>query len=383
MRIAIVGAGAAGTAMLDQLASHSSRLGGAEVVVFESSPLLWKGNAYRPDTVHALVNGPADAMSIRAAEPGHFSQWLGLTESQAGSSFPARSVYGDYLEHTAVEAMKVLAASGVRVAVLKESVCSIQDQRPNLILTIGTGQKMEFDRLALCVGGIGSSDPVRFFGKGNSARDPYPLNSLVDGIGPECRVGVIGSGLTAVDTVLALRAHGHKGSITLSSRSGKLPGIRHVHSAKREPRFLRRSNLENAEEFPRSNRSCLLPAAPIQLSGDHFCHGAEAWSILRSRASRPREDDSGRSLGIASSRTPARRQSTPWTALRSSSPSTPTPANRSRAITPTPSRASTSTTSNAYACCTESRCFAPRRRCSRHSGSRPRWARTMRLRTRR
>jgi uncharacterized NAD(P)/FAD-binding protein YdhS len=48
-------------------------------------------------------------------------------------------------------------------------------------------------------------------------------------------VAVIGSGLTAVDVALSLAAHGHRGRISLLSRSGVLPAVRQrpVHHALR------------------------------------------------------------------------------------------------------------------------------------------------------
>jgi uncharacterized NAD(P)/FAD-binding protein YdhS len=54
------------------------------------------------------------------------------------------------------------------------------------------------------------------------ARDPRSADAL-EGVGRDATVLVVGTGLTAVDVVLALRADGHRGRIVLVSRHGLLP----------------------------------------------------------------------------------------------------------------------------------------------------------------
>jgi uncharacterized NAD(P)/FAD-binding protein YdhS len=54
------------------------------------------------------------------------------------------------------------------------------------------------------------------------APDPWESGAL-DEIPPSGEVVVVGSGLTAIDMVGALRRRGHRGTITLVSRSGRLP----------------------------------------------------------------------------------------------------------------------------------------------------------------
>jgi uncharacterized NAD(P)/FAD-binding protein YdhS len=63
-------------------------------------------------------------------------------------------------------------------------------------------------------------------GAAGYVRDPYPLRQSLAEVPEQARVAIVGSGLTAVDVVMALRARGHQGPITLVSRHGLLPAVR-------------------------------------------------------------------------------------------------------------------------------------------------------------
>jgi len=58
--------------------------------------------------------------------------------------------------------------------------------------------------------------------------DPWTLD--YSAVSSRADIALIGSGLSAVDAVLALDAHGHSGSIQLFSRTARLPGV-HVKAA--------------------------------------------------------------------------------------------------------------------------------------------------------
>jgi hypothetical protein len=54
--------------------------------------------------------------------------------------------------------------------------------------------------------------------------DPWRPGAL-GGIGPEDPVTIVGSGLTAIDVVLSLAEHGHRGPVVLVSSHGLLPAV--------------------------------------------------------------------------------------------------------------------------------------------------------------
>ncbi|WP_410659280.1 FAD/NAD(P)-binding protein [Amycolatopsis sp. lyj-112] len=228
MDIAIVGAGAATVALLDTLATTAA--GPTAITVFEPSPQLWRGRPYGPDLDTVLVNSPPALMSIRHADFGHYSAWLGgrgaaHLDQLLGQPLVPRALYGGYLEHTAEAALATLRERGVAVRVVARRVTAIARSGERLTLRTDDGQGHEADRVTLCVGG---GPPQDHYGLGRAAgfvADPYPLARTLDRIPARSSVAVIGSGLTAVDVVVSLAAHGHTGPITLVSRTGLLPHV--------------------------------------------------------------------------------------------------------------------------------------------------------------
>jgi uncharacterized NAD(P)/FAD-binding protein YdhS len=77
--------------------------------------------------------------------------------------------------------------------------------------------------------GVGMGEPGDGYGLRASpgfVADPYPLARSLDGVPTPASVGVLGSGLTAIDVVLGLLSVGHRGPVRLLSRTGVLPAVR-------------------------------------------------------------------------------------------------------------------------------------------------------------
>ncbi|MGW6274583.1 FAD/NAD(P)-binding protein [Streptomyces sp. NPDC055060] len=228
MDIAVVGAGAAAVALLDGLAATAD--GPGTITVFEPSPHLWRGRPYGPDLDAVLVNTPPALMSIRASDVGHYAAWLGARgadhlDDRLGQPLVPRALYGDYLAHTAETALAALRAAGRRVRVVRGRVTGAVRSGARWSLRTEDGGAHEADHLALCVGGGTPHDHYGLAGAPGYVDDPYPLARTLDRVTPGDGVAVIGSGLTAVDVVVALAAREHTGPITLLSRSGVLPHV--------------------------------------------------------------------------------------------------------------------------------------------------------------
>ncbi|MFF7244510.1 FAD/NAD(P)-binding protein [Embleya sp. NPDC008237] len=234
MDIAIVGGGAAAVGLLDALAGTEGNAAGGgtgTITVFEPSPHLWRGRPYGPDLDAVLVNTPPALMSVRGGDFGHFAAWLGERGAEhidplLGQPLVPRALYGEYLVHTAEKAVAALGEQGRPVRVVAARVTDIAARSgPRPVLRTDDGQEYRADRVALCVGGGTSPDPYGLAGQAGFTADPYPLAGTLDRIAAGDDVAVVGSGLTAVDVVVALAAHGYPGRITLLSRSGVLPYV--------------------------------------------------------------------------------------------------------------------------------------------------------------
>lgn len=231
----IVGGGPSAVCLLDALARTDSAPGG--ITVFEPSPHLWRGRPFQPDMRTARVNIPPEGMSVRFGDTGHFQRWLEMRDRTTGSGadhadpfsgarFVPRAVFGDYLEQSAHAALSRLRERGWRIDLIRQRVDSATPGVDRVTLQTARGRRVTVGRAVLCVGAGRPADTYSLAGAPGFVRDPYPLSSRLTGIDTTRDVGVIGSGLTAVDVVLALAARGHQSRIQLLSRSGVLPGVR-------------------------------------------------------------------------------------------------------------------------------------------------------------
>lgn len=233
--IAIVGGGGGAVCLLDAL----SQIPGppAAVTVFEPSDRLWRGRPYQRDADCIVVNLPSRAMSVRGGDPRHFDRWLTDRRWQPGdprdlgpydvAAFPPRALFGEYLETVARHATARLDECGWRVRLVRERVVHAAPGAGGAVLTTEPGTRHRADRVVLCTGAGGPHDGFGLRGpEAGFVPDPYPVSETLAGIDPQDTVAVLGTGLTAVDVVLALRAGGHRGPVYMLSRHGVLPAVR-------------------------------------------------------------------------------------------------------------------------------------------------------------
>ncbi|MFD8498824.1 FAD/NAD(P)-binding protein [Amycolatopsis sp. NPDC059657] len=224
MRVAVIGGGAGLVSLLDSLLARAGELpAGLELDVFEPGDLA-RGGAFGPDLDSALINLPNSAMSIRDHQRGHFADWLRLRGDSGDHdlSFAPRRVFGDYLADQLARCRAEAEAWGWRVTVRREVVVAVSDV-PGGMLVRGD-EARRYDQVVLCVGPGSAADPYALAGEPGFHR-PYPLASVLPRVASRARVLIVGTGLTAVDTVLGLLELGHEGPITMASRRGVLPGV--------------------------------------------------------------------------------------------------------------------------------------------------------------
>jgi uncharacterized NAD(P)/FAD-binding protein YdhS len=172
-------------------------------------------------------------MSIRHNDHDHYASWLGTRgEAQAfldpwlGQPLVPRSLYGEYLAHTAEKAIAELRERGWRVSVVTAAVVGATAAAGGrLALRTGDGREHVVGQVALCVGGGTPHDHYGLAAAPGFVGDPYPLARTLDEVPLDGDTAVIGSGLAAVDVAVSLAARGHTGRISLLSRTGVLPYV--------------------------------------------------------------------------------------------------------------------------------------------------------------
>jgi uncharacterized NAD(P)/FAD-binding protein YdhS len=197
----------------------------ARVAVLEREPRRAPGVAYGACDPHHLLNVPAGRMGVVAADVSAFHRWLGSHAAGAfePGDFVPRTMFGKYLNE---EIRLRLAPHRERAWLVRGHVTRLDVTASGVTVGLADGRVSQA-RAALLSPGIppgrvpwhGITDGVR---PDQLVPDPWREGSL-DGVAPDAPVVIVGSGLTAIDVVLGLRARGHRGTITLVSRNGRLP----------------------------------------------------------------------------------------------------------------------------------------------------------------
>jgi uncharacterized NAD(P)/FAD-binding protein YdhS len=225
--VLIVGGGFSGLMTLVHVAEHAPA---ARVALIERRPAHAPGVAYGAcDPVH-LLNVPAGRMGATSQDVGEFFSWLEARhpgQFQAGS-FAPRSLYGKYL----LELVRArLAQAWPRIALVRQSAVHI-DHAPNgSVVRCADGALCRASSVVLALGlppaptpwgaAVDESAPATDLSNALVA-DPWAAG-VFDGVPSQAPVVIVGSGLTAIDVVLALRTRGHQGRITMISRNGRFP----------------------------------------------------------------------------------------------------------------------------------------------------------------
>ncbi|WP_406167391.1 FAD/NAD(P)-binding protein [Streptomyces canus] len=225
---AVVGAGAAGSAVAVQLCETAARRGSPlDLVLIDPAPEAGRGTAYATQDPRHLLNVPAGNMSCYPDDPGHFVRWL-CRHGEPGvtaADFVPRHQYGSYLADVLGRA--IIAAHGtVRVRRLRTRAVGLTRRGTTTVVALADGTELSADAVVLATGpqpqGTGwVPDGLR--GSERLVADPWAPGALDEILADPCRgdVLLVGTGLTAVDVALA--ADRQDRTVHAVSPSGRLP----------------------------------------------------------------------------------------------------------------------------------------------------------------
>ncbi len=210
--VAIVGGGFSGCAVAAQLARTSAA--DLSLALFEPGD-LGRGAAYGTPHAELLLNTRAQAMSAFGDDPQHFVRWLGGRAKPA--DFASRRLYGEYLNDTARQTF-----ARPNFAAVRNRIAAIERTGDGFVLETATGTRLRANAVVLATGNPLPEDD--FLPRGVREHPGYvadPWRCDYRRIGGH--VLLIGSGLTALDALVALEACGHRGSVHVVSRHGRFP----------------------------------------------------------------------------------------------------------------------------------------------------------------
>ena len=229
LKIAIVGAGFSGTALV--AAFHRLSQQPVEIILIEKSGNFGAGDAYSTPFPFHLLNVRAQDMSALEDEPGHFVNWLDssptvakqLNPSQAiGEQFVPRFLYGDYLKQL-LHTIQSDSSSKISLTLKADQAVDILPSIDQATVVLKGQQTFCVDKVVLA---LGNNPPASF---------PFPVSSEMkcihnpwDYLSPKQitkdeSVLIVGTGLSMIDAVLTLKHQQHQGKIYAVSRHGLLP----------------------------------------------------------------------------------------------------------------------------------------------------------------
>ncbi len=229
--VAIIGAGFCGSMLAVRLAGPG---GNRSVALIDGSGSFGAGVAFGTTHPSHLLNVPAGKMSAYPETPDHFLTWLrsnrraldGLVSDDVqGTDFVPRAAYGKYLRAQLERA----PLDGADIEVVVRAAVDASVDEYGVTIWFDDGSRVRADS---CVLATGNDAPFDVPGIGAELKrspfycaDPWRPD-LVERAGRARSVLLIGSGLTAVDVALTVRAANPDAAIHMISRRGRLP---HAH----------------------------------------------------------------------------------------------------------------------------------------------------------
>ncbi len=193
-------------------------------MLVERRPVPGRGVAYGTQFEGHLLNVRAKNMSAYADAPDHFVKWAQrhYCSSVKADDFLPRPVYGQYVSSQLREAIS-LSASAFRC--IQGEAVSLEQVADRCLIHLANGQALLADKVVLALGNFPPADlqiPGKTTASARYVANPWSPNALNDSAADRS-VLLVGSGLTAVDVTLELRARGFEGTIHILSRRGLLP----------------------------------------------------------------------------------------------------------------------------------------------------------------
>jgi uncharacterized NAD(P)/FAD-binding protein YdhS len=225
--VVVVGGGFSGSMVAAQLLRKAFKTGvNLQVALVERKGAIGEGVAYGTrDSAH-LLNVPAGRMSAWPDRPDDFVQWASRRYGEVSpTEFLPRQWYGEYTRETLLATARQSNSRATLSVVYDEVRRVARHPSGGWMVHLGRGPSLRAEAVVLALGHRPPADPIARLWSGPRTRliaDPWKPFAM-NVVGPDEPVLVLGSGLTAVDTVLSLTQQPREAPITLVSRRGLLP----------------------------------------------------------------------------------------------------------------------------------------------------------------
>ncbi|EXJ23163.1 hypothetical protein ADIAL_1310 [Alkalibacterium sp. AK22] len=224
MRIGIIGMGVAGISVLRELRSQLDTLKRkeTEIVIFADEHLFGTGLAFQADDDSLLINQYTETMTIIPEQPDDFVNWVKKNKGiqTVYHTHLPRTWFGEYLNEHLDRWIQEL-----NVTVRFEKISAIEPQDNGSYLLRSNCSRIEVDVVHLTTGVLAYQDPYKLKGTEKYVYNPYPARRNIQVTG-ESTVGIIGTGLTALDVMLYIQETYPSAKIMFFSKDGLFSSVR-------------------------------------------------------------------------------------------------------------------------------------------------------------
>lgn len=227
--IAIVGGGFSGCLVFIQLLNKLTVP--TKISLINSGHSLGRGIAYSTTNHSHLLNVRTARMSAFPDDANHFVNWI-LSKKELSQYhtndlselFVPRAIYGKYIEELFNQSL-FSKKHFIETSILEDEVIDIEKSSNGLDLHLKKSGLLNADKVALCTG---IQPPTSIPGAKNLKEDERVFinpwdNRSTENINKVDPILIVGSSLTAADTILSLLDNNFAGKIYLLSRHGGIP----------------------------------------------------------------------------------------------------------------------------------------------------------------
>lgn len=218
--IAIIGGGVSSVSILNHMV-HNPEFGEElKIDIYDTERMMGRGPAYQADSRHLLINVPTEEMSLGNGHPS-YREWL-ESNSHEPVTYTSRYLFGEYMR----ELMTSVAKAHDNIHLLHTLADDIQYDSENGRFTLHSGDEVKiYDHLFLTIGQLNYLDPYQLKASEGYIYDPYPLDEGLSAVDDD-RIGIVGSGLSAIDCIRYLLIERGVPEVHAFSRSGDMPSVR-------------------------------------------------------------------------------------------------------------------------------------------------------------
>jgi len=223
-KIAVIGGGPAGLSVCHQLVRHLGdvRENPIYIKVYEKGETIGPGLPYLDREEALTLTFPIRFMDISNNGKRDFRGFLSSTIGQEIDEYPQRYLFGDYLELYSKTLKEDAYELGIVIEYATKNEVFDISENDGLFKVFSNDGAENFGQVVLCTGHMPSDNYAFFLSEKNYFHNPWSFDryKMID---PESNICILGSRLTAIDVALYLKSVGHKGGVTMFSRSGRLP----------------------------------------------------------------------------------------------------------------------------------------------------------------